>query len=488
MKPYLESPYQKFTKDVLTIGIANALTVLGGIILLPLIAKTLGAGDYGIWAQVNVTISLVISLAGLGLPFAMTRFLAAEKNNNEIQEGFYSIFSFVFLVTLIISFLLIILSNSIAKAFFNGASQVIIITGFIILVWSLDSVCLDLFRTFRQMRRYALFITADIYGQIGIIACLVLNGYGLFSILLSVLAIRLIIFFALFFLIKSQIGIKKPHFSRIKEYLSFGLPTVPSNIAGWIVASSDRYVIGYFLGVASVGVYSAGYVIGSIPYMVAVVLGLVLTPALSKLYDEGRMNEVKTHLSYSLKYLLALAIPFVFGAAILAKPVLSMFSTSEIAAEGYFIVPLVALGTLFVAVYVVIAHILILVKRTKVIGATWILCALINLGLNILVVPRIGILGAAISTLISYALALGITVYYSLKEIRFNIEWSFILKSLIASIIMSLVVWKMDSAAVSNVILTVSVGIIVYAAALVLFKGFKRGEWQFVTELFHKHK
>jgi O-antigen/teichoic acid export membrane protein len=484
----LESSYPKFAKDVLIIGIANALTVLGGIILLPLIAKTLGAGDYGIWTQVSVTISLVITFAGLGLPLAMTRFLAAEKNNKEIQEGFYSILSFVFLVTLIISFLLIIFSNSIAKAFFNGDSRVVIITGLIILVWSLDSVCLNLLMTFRQMRKYALFITADIYGQIGIIVCLVLNGYGLFSILLSVLAIRLIIFFALFFLIKSQIGIKKPHFSRIKEYLSFALPTVPSQMSSWIVASSDRYVIGYFLGTASVGVYSAGYVIGTIPYMVAVVLSLVLTPALSKLYDEGRMNEVKTHLSYSLKYLLAIAIPFVFGAAILAKPVLSMFTTSEIAAEGYFIVPLIALGTLFVATYVVIVYILVLVKKTKVIGATWILCALINLGLNILVVPLIGILGAAISTLISYALALGITVYYSLKEIRFNIEWSFILKSLIASIIMSLVIWKMDAAVISNVILTVCVGIVVYAAALVLLKGFKRGEWQFARELFQKDK
>ena len=484
----MESSYPKFTKDVLIIGIANALIALSGIILLPLIAKTLGAGDYGIWTQVNVTTNLALTFGLLGLPLAMTRFLAAEKNNNEIQEGFYSIFSFVFLTTLIISFLLIILSNSIAKAFFNGASQVVIITGIIILVSSSDLVCVELFRTFQQMRKYALFITADIYAQTVVIACLVLNGYGLFSILLSVLAIKLILFFALFFLIKSQIGIKKPHFSRIKEYLSFALPFVPSNIASWIVASSNRYAIGYFLGVASVGVFSAGYAIGSIPYMMAVALGIVLTPALSKLYDESRMNEVKTYLSYSLKYLLALAIPFVFGAAILAKSVLSMFSTSEIAAEGYFVLPLVALGTLFLAIYVLMANILILVKRTKVIGATWILCALINLGLNILVVPRIGILGAAISTLISYALVLGLTIYYSLKEIRFNIEWSFVLKSLIASIIMSLVIWKMDSAAISNVILTVSVGVIVYAAALVLFKGFKRREWQFARELFQKHK
>ena len=50
--------------------------------------------------------------------------------------------------------------------------------------------------------------------------------------------------------------------------------------------------------------------------MPAGILGFVLPPALSKLYDEDRMDEVKMHLSYSLKYSLTLAIPFVFGAAI----------------------------------------------------------------------------------------------------------------------------------------------------------------------------
>lgn len=484
----MENSHHKFAKDVLIVGIADALTAVSGIIVMVLITKTLGAAGYGIWAQVNVTISLAMSFAGLGLPLAMTRFLAAEKNGKEIQEGFYSIFSFVFLTTLTLSLFLIVFSDVIAKAFFDGATRIVVITGLIILVWSLDWVCLNLFATFRQMRKYAVFIIADICGQIGLIAYLVLSGYGLLSIVLSVLAVRLIIFFVLFFLIKSQIGIRRPHLSRIKEYLSFGLPTVPRSMAGWAVASSDRYVIGYFLGAASVGVYSAGYGIGVIPFMLAVVLGFVLTPTLCKLYDEGRVNEVKTHLSYSLKYLLAIAIPFVFGAVVLAKPVLGMVSTSKIAAEGYFIVPLVALGTLFMAVHVPIANILILVKKPKVQGAIWALCALVNLGLNVLVVPLWGILGAAITTLISYALALGMTVYYSLKELRFSIEWSFVLKSLVASMLMSLVIWKMGPEATLSTILTVVTGVIVYATALVLLKGFRREEWQFARELFRTHK
>ena len=482
----MENSYQKFARDVFIIGIANALAALSGIIFLPLITKTLGAYDYGIWAQVQVTISLVVGFVGLGLPFAITRFLPAKRDRGEIQEGFYSAFCLVFLVTLAVSVILIAAAHFIAGAFFDGATSIVRITGLIILVWSLDNVFLSLFRAFRQMKRYAIFTIANTYAQVGLIAYLVLNGHGIFEVVLAVLAIKAVTFFILFYLIKSQIGFKRPHFSRIKEYLNFGVPTIPGNVAAWVVRSSDRYVISYFLGASSVGIYSAGYGVGHIPFMIIQVLAFVLPPALSKLYDEGRMEEVKTHLRYSLKYLLAVAIPFVFGAVVLAYPVLKVFSTAEIAVEGYFIVPLVALSTLFFAGYVPILQILVLVKKTKITGAIWISCALVNLGLNILLVPHLGIMGAAITTLIAYVLALGLTTYYSFKEFRFPIDWRFIVKSLIASGAMSAALWAIAPEGTSATILTVVAGAAIYGAVLFLLKGFTKEEFKFFRGLFQR--
>ncbi len=482
----MESSYQKFAKDVLIIGIANALVALSGIILLPLISKTLGAHDYGIWAQVQVTIGLVLGFVGLGLPYAMTRFLPAKTNREEIKEEFYSVLCLVFLVTLVASIMLIAAADFIAGAFFEGATDIVRITGLIILVWSLDSVFLTFFRTFRQMKKYSIFMLANTYVQIGLIAYLVLNGHGLLSIVLAVLAIRAIIFLILFFLIKSQIGIKRPRFSKIREYLSFGLPSIPGGISVWVVASSDRYVIGYFLGAASVGIYSAGYSIGYIPLMVAGVLGFVLSPALSKLYDEGRMEEVKTHLRYSLKYLLALAIPFVFGAAILAEPVLRLFSTAQIASEGYLVVPLVALSALFSCIHTVVVHILVLVKKMRIPASIWGISALVNLLLNIVIVPRLGIFGAAITTLIAYGLALGLTTYFSFREFKFTIDWRFIIKSLIASGAMSAAIWAIAPEGTLVTIITVVAGTAIYGAVLLLLKGFTKEEFKFFKQLFQR--
>ncbi len=482
----MESSYQKFAKDVIVIGITQVLVALSGIILLPLITKTLGAHNYGIWAQVQVSISLVLGFVGLGLPYAMTRFLPAKTDKEEIQEEFWSVFCMVFLVTLVVSVILIILADFIAGAFFEDATGIVRITVLIILVWSLDSVFLSLFRSFRQMKKYSVFMIANTYGQIGLIAYLVLNGHGILSIVLAVLAIRAALFFILFFFVKRQVGIRRPHFCRIKEYLSFGLPTIPGNVSSWVVASSDRYVIAYFLGATSVGIYSAAYGLGSVPLMVIGVLGFVLPPTLSKLYDEGRMNEVKAHLSYSLKYSLAIAIPFVFGAAVLAEPVLKLFTTAEIASEGYSVVPLVALSSLFFTTYATMMQIIVLVKKTRIIGVIWIVCALVNLGLNILAVPRLGIFGAAITTLIAYALAMGLTTYYSFREFKFGIDWRFIVKCLVASVIMSLAIWRMAPQGTSATIQTVIAGVAIYGGVLLLLKGFKKEEFKFFKGLFRR--
>jgi O-antigen/teichoic acid export membrane protein len=458
----LEGSYQKFAKDVLIIGATDILVGLSGIILLPLITKALGAHGYGIWTQFNVTIYLLWTFANLGLPFAMTRFMSAKTDKAEIQEEFYSVVCLVFLVTLIVSITLIAIADFIAGAFFDGATQIVIITGVAVLLSSLRWVYLGVFRTFRQMKKYSISMIAGTCGEIGLIAYLILNGHGILSMVLAVVAIRAVIFLILFFLIKSQIGIKRPHFSRIKEYLGFGLPTIPGNISSWVIASSDRYVIGYFLGATSVGIYSAGYALGSIPFMFAGVLGFVLPPTLSKLYDEGRMNEVKTHLSYSLKYSLAIAIPFVFGAAILAEPVLRLFSTPEIASKGYLVLPLVALSSLSWCIYIVILQILVMAKKMRIVGVSWIIAALANLLLNIIVVPRVGILGAAVTTVVAYLLSTGLVTYYSLKEFRFNIDWKFIIKSTFASIIMTLAIWRISPQENVATILSIVAGVVIY--------------------------
>ena len=122
---------------------------------------------------------------------------------------------------------------------------------------------------------------------------------------------------------------------------------------------------------------------------------------------------------------------------------------------------------------------LYLAKRTDISGKIWITAAVLNLGLNIVFVPYIGMIGAAITTLIAFTLVFTLATYYSFKYIRFDIDFRFILKSIFASIVMSLVIIKWSPIGLLNVLTVIGVCAGVYSVILLRLKGVKKEEIAF---------
>jgi O-antigen/teichoic acid export membrane protein len=446
--------------------------------------KNIPIEEYGIWVQISVTIGLIPAVVMLGLPYTMVRFLSAAKKREEIQEGFYSIAFIVLFTSAIASLLLFLLSKPIAATLFDNNLTIARILPLIVFIACLNGLLLNFFRTFQQIKRYSIFLFIQTWLNVALVAYFVLSGYGIFGAVMGLLISTFFIFLIMASLIILEIGIKIPKFTHIREYLAFGLPTIPGNLSSWIVNSSDRYVIGIFLGTAFVGYYSPGYALGSMIGMFMAPLGFMLPAVLSKYYDENNMNEVKTVLRYSLKYFLLLAIPATFGLSLLSKPILTILSTPEIASQGYLITPFVALSTLLFGVRAVIAQIIILEKKTKITGTIWIIAAILNFGLNLILIPYIGILGAAITTLLAFAVALILISFYSFKYFKFDIDFRFILKSIFASIVMSLVIITWNPLGALNVLIVIGICAVVYAAILLLLKGVKKEEIKFFKELF----
>ena len=103
-------PHRKFTKDIGIVSLANLAIALKTLIFLPIITKVLGAGNYGIWIQIIAAISLATPLVTMGLPYTLVRFLAAEKDKKEIQDGIYSVAAIVLTSALIVSAILLFFS------------------------------------------------------------------------------------------------------------------------------------------------------------------------------------------------------------------------------------------------------------------------------------------------------------------------------------------------------------------------------------------
>ena len=477
--------YRKFTKDVGVVGIAQILMRLRGIILIPVIAKTLGASEYGIYATLMVTISLLVPISTLGLLNSMVRFLAGEKDKKEIQEGYYSVLSLVFLCSFFLSLSLFLFAPTLASTVFGDpqAVPVIRIGAFLILIQALQGVNLHFFLTFRRIFRYSLFQVIRTFGEVILAAILVLEGFGLDAVIYSFLTVDLLCFLITFSLIFNEINIKLPNLSRIKLFLSFGLPLIPGIISGWVTNLSDRYVIGFFLSSASVGIYSAAYGTGSIIQMLLTPLSTALGPVIFKLWGENKIHELKNYFRYSLKYFLMLSIPSFFGLSVLAEPLLIILSRPEFVPEGRIIIPLVALAAIMYGVYVINVRIFYLIKKTIYISYIWLGSAILNLGINVIFIPIMGIIAAAISTLVSFSFMAFVGSYALYRNLKVGPNWKFIVKSLMASSLMAFVVFKIRIMTFPEIFVPIFTGAVIYFILLFLLKGFTKKEIEFFKEI-----
>jgi O-antigen/teichoic acid export membrane protein len=188
---------------------------------------------------------------------------------------------------------------------------------------------------------------------------------------------------------------------------------------------------------------------------------------------------VKTVVKYSLRYYLALSIPAVFLLSILSKPILNILTTAEIALNGFLITPLVALGALLFGLYTILSQIIILTKKTKIIGVVWIIAAIINIALNLIAVPFIGIIGAAIVTLVTYTVTLAFILVYSSRYMTLPFDPGFILKSIFASAVAGAFVFLLNPQSLLGIVIVAILGVILYTIVLIISKGFEKKEINF---------
>ena len=479
------SEYVRFIQRIGLVGLTNILISLSSLIFIPIITKSFTTAEYGMWAQVNTTIALVPNFANLGLPYTMVRFLSAEKDKEKIKDSFYPMISLTFISTVIICLLFLIFGNPIANALFNGSMQVLYITTLISFFACMNLMLISYFRTFQQMKRYSLFLVLQSYIGVFVSIYLTYAGYNIETVVLGLLTGYVAVFIMMAFLIVRYLGIGIGKWSNLKEQLAFALPTIPSNVSSWVVDSSDKYVIGILIGSVAVGCYSPGYALGSILLMFLSPFAVLLPAVLPEHYEKGNLEEVDKYLSYSMKYYMLLTVPAGVGMSVLSKPLLYIITTPEIALGGYMVTPFVCLGAIFMGMYGITNNILILEKNTMILGKLWIVVAISNIALNLLLVPYLNILGAAIATLLCYILAFVVTAIASRKTMRLPFNIKELLKIGFASAVMGIAVYLMHPIGIINVLISIVAGVIIYFAIIFILKAVTIKEIAIFKELLH---
>lgn len=183
---------------------------------------------------------------------------------------------------------------------------------------------------------------------------------------------------------------------KLKRMLAYSVPLVPSSMGVVAALFIDRVVIKKMMTLSDVGIYGVGYRISSLITLTMVGFQSALTPLI---YAQHTKLKTRDDLARLFRSCSALGLILFMGLSFSAGPVLDL-----LAPRGYSsavkVVPLLTLAILFSGLYV-FAPGLEIVKSTKVVAVINLTSAFVNTGLSYLLVPRIGIQGAAYATFLT---------------------------------------------------------------------------------------
>ncbi len=413
-------------------SVGNFLIRSISFLLLPLYTNVLSTADYGNYALLLSVYALAAVFYQSGMQSALTKFYLDETTLEGRRKVFSSIFNSAALIGIILTFLIILFSESFSKIIL-GTTHLNKLVDLVFITLLFDSLCyygLQLLKTKEKARRVVAlsFVNAVLNFSLNIIFVyyLRLNIEGIF------LAQLISAFVFLILLIPNFSNEYKFYINKqtIKLVTIFSLPLVVSGLLSSAVDVSDRFILNIYIGKTEVGIYSLSYKIAMLMNVFVLAFRTAWIPHAIKAYKEGNYSKVfgetfKKLLvgGFIILLVVVLISPYFFEIKLFNKNLLNPSYKA-----GTIILPYILLGYLlngvasFYSLYPFISSksILFLISDAA--------AFIINILLNLIFVPRFGMLGAAIATTLAFLASAfylyakskkEIKIFYPVKEIIF---------------------------------------------------------------------
>lgn len=265
------------------------------------------------------------------------------------------------------------------------------------------------------------------------------------------------------------LGWPRPAPGVVQELLAYGLPLTATVALNFVISTSDRFLVAWLLGTDAAGTYAAGYDLGWAPVMILMtIVNLAGYPLVMRTIESAGAAAAKSQLQQNGLLLLIVALPALLGAVILAPNLARVVLGAPFRAEGATLVPWIALAAFLAGARLYYANLAFQLSR-KTLGQLWVslAAALLNVGLNLLWIPRFGLLGAAWATVLAYGLALILGWWLGRRHFPLPMLPPDALKPIGAALAMALALWPCR-AWLGPLALAAQVGLGVLVYALVL--------------------
>lgn len=405
--------YKTLLSNTFLISLGTFGSKLLTFVMVRFYTGVLTPADYGTADLIMQTANLLLPLVSLGITNGVFRFALDRKEQRRsiFTIGFYTIL----LGSLILLAALPLLSNS------ESLREYTLLIGVYTLASCLHSLCAQYIRAEGKTALFAVQGIINTALVIGFnITFLLVFRMGVFGYVMSVVAADGIC--TLFLVLREKLWklwLPKPEGQLWNAMLRYSIPLIPATIFWWITSVSDRYMVAYFLGTDANGLYAVACKIPT----VLTLLSTIFMEAWQFSAIQEATGDREVHIRfYTQVWSAFLAVMVMAGSVIivLCRLEIRMLSTRQYY-EAWRYIPTLSMAMVFSAFSSFMGSVYVVTEKSRLSLWTALWSALANIFLNFLLIPRIGIQGAAIATLASYVLCFAIRAVTSRRLIPFTL-------------------------------------------------------------------
>jgi len=434
--------------------VASTVISAVGVIV---IARLLSPSEYGLVTVALAAPGLVTLFRDWGVNSAMIKYTAQYRSENRISEVKNILaagLSFELTSGLLLSIILFLLSDFIATKIFNRpeTTQLIQAASFIVFAGALLTVSQSLFTGYEKMEFTSITMICQSISKTFLAPILILFGFGAFGAVLgsmiSVLAAGLVGILLLYAKIYRKINASNDGLKvveTLKTMLKFGLPLSISSILGGFLSQFYNFLVVIYCADALIGNYSVATNFIVLITFFSTPISTVLFPAFSKLNPEHEDETLRSAFQLSVKYASLIVVPVAAALMALSQPALTtLFGEKYSYAPSY--LTLLAISYLYTAFgSLSVGNLIISQGETKFSMKLSLITVAVGLPLSLILIPKLGIIGLILTTLVAGIPSLSIALWYVKRHYGATIDWTSSTKILSASIF---------SASVTHLILT----------------------------------
>lgn len=412
----------------------NFTSKILGILLVPLYTKVIDVNLFGIYSILEVTWQFMEGILHFGLPLALLRWLNLEENKDNSGTILFSGFISTLCISVAVFILMFVFKSTISKFFFNSIeyTDCLVLISIIVGLNLLNNIGLTYLQSEEKSVQFISISIIRFFIQliftIYFVAFLRIGILGIFGGQLAGSILCLLFLLPMLFR-RFTIKINK---NEIVEMFKFGYPLAFAGISSRILNMGDRYILGYLTNWTTVGIYSLGYKFANlIDTMFIQSFRYAFLPlAWKKLKDDN----AKRYYAKMLTYFVFIIFWVTLFIAIYSKGIIHVFARDKSYWDASMIVPIAVFAIAVKGIFPVIRMGMQIRMKTSYIAFIIASGALVNIGLNFILIPYYGMMGAAVATLFSFIFIVVVGYYYSNKFYPVIFEWFRILKIIIVTL------------------------------------------------------